>query len=58
MATRQDQVASTSLQGANPCPFCGREFIRLGNHLHKCKERGERDYSAYLSKKTLESQEI
>ena len=38
-------------QDLSACPFCDREFRRLGNHLPKCKER---DYSVYLSKKTLD----
>ena len=33
-----------------PCPFCGHTFKRLGCHLSKCKERGERDYITYLTK--------
>ena len=37
------------------CPFCGQMFRGLGNHLPMCKERGDRDYSMYLSKKTLEN---
>ena len=36
------------------CPFCEKSFKRLGNHLAHCKERQGRDYSAYLSKKTLD----
>ena len=35
-----------------PCPCCGRTFKRLGCHLPKCKERGERDYTAYLTKQS------
>ena len=36
------------------CPFCEKSFRRLGNHLAYCKERQGRDFSAYLSKKTLD----
>ena len=40
---------SPSQGPTTPCPFCGRLFKRLGCHIPKCKERGDRDYSAYLS---------
>ena len=36
------------------CPFCGQYFQCLGNHLQHCKDRQGRDYSQYLSQKTLE----
>ena len=36
------------------CPFCAKAYKGLGNHLSKCKERNGRDYSAYLSRKTLD----
>ena len=36
------------------CPFCGQFFQGLGNHLQHCKDRQGRDYSQYLSKKTLQ----
>ena len=35
------------------CPFCQKQFVGLGNHLSRCKERQGRDYSIYLSAKTL-----
>ena len=37
------------------CPFCRKSgFKKLGNHLPYCKDRNGRDYSKYLSNKTLE----
>ena len=38
-----------------PCPFCGKLFIKVGSHLAHCVERQGRDYSAYLSEKTLKN---
>ena len=35
------------------CPFCGKVFKKLGNHLHYCHKREGRDYVAFLSQKTL-----
>ena len=36
------------------CPFCNQSgFKRLGCHLPRCKQRNGRDYSMYLSAKTL-----
>ena len=36
------------------CPFCSKDgFKRLGNHLPHCQERIGKDYSQYLSAKTL-----
>ena len=35
------------------CPFCEKQFVGLGNHLPRCKERQGRDYSIYLSDRTL-----
>ena len=51
MASRDNQSPDPALTS---CPFCAREFKSLGNHLPKCKERHDRDYSSYLSKKTLD----
>ena len=44
----------TSERPQNTCPFCEKVFKRVGNHLTHCKERRDRDYSAYLAKKTLD----
>ena len=41
-------------QEITACPFCGNPYKKLGNHLPRCKQRDNRDYSAYLSKKTLD----
>ena len=35
------------------CPFCQKDFKKLGNHLKYCKERNGRDYEHLLSEKTL-----
>ena len=43
-----DQSATSKL-----CPFCGREFVRLGNNLKHCSERQGRDHDHLLSQKTL-----
>ncbi len=43
-----------SIQDLSACPLCARSFQRLGNHLPRCSERADRDYSMYLSKKTIE----
>ena len=51
MATLPVQKSSVLLTA---CPFCEKSFKRHGNHLAYCKERQGRDYSAYLSKKTLD----
>jgi len=51
MATTPDQRPRGALQS---CPFCGKEFRGLGNHLPHCKDRQGRDYSIYLAQKTLE----
>ena len=48
-----DSLKSPSPTARKPCPFCQKEFIGLGNHLPRCKERQGRDYSIYLSQKTL-----
>ena len=37
----------------NTCPYCRKQYKRVRNHLPYCKERGDRDYSAYLAKNTL-----
>ena len=36
-----------------PCPFCGRCFIRLRSHLPHCDERNGRDYSAFLARSVV-----
>ena len=36
-----------------PRPFCQKQFVGQGNHLSRCRERHGRDYSVYLSDKTL-----
>ena len=38
-----------------PCPFCNSSFRRLGSHLSKCRMRQGRDYSMYLSQRTLDN---
>ena len=46
---------STAGSATSVCPFCGKDgFKRLGYHPPQCKERNGRDYSIYLSKRTLE----
>ena len=48
------QVPTPSVVVRSTCPFCQRcNLKRLGNHLPYCKERNGRDYSSFLSKKTL-----
>ena len=46
-------TSSASRRSTSTCPFCHQSFKRLGCHLPKCKQRGDRDYSVYLSDKTL-----
>ena len=53
MASKDNQLNQPD-PALTSCPFCTREFKSLGNHLPKCKERHDRDYSSYLSKKTLD----
>ena len=36
-----------------PCPFCEQVYKGLGSHLRHCSRRDKRDYSMYLSQKTL-----
>ena len=43
-----DQTAQSKL-----CPFCQKDFKKLGNHLKYCKEQNGRDYEHLLSEKTL-----
>ena len=52
-STRTISMESAVSQQGRPCPFCSRHFKRLGNHLPSCHERDGRDYSSYLSHKTL-----
>ena len=35
------------------CPFCKKQFKKLGNHYKGCPERNGRDYNHLLSQKTL-----
>ena len=37
---------------SNLCPFCGKEFVRVGNHLKHCPQRQGREYDHLLSQKT------
>ena len=39
------------------CPFCTKVFKRVGNHLPHCKQRNGRDYSQFLTQKTLKKRE-
>ena len=51
-----EQEVSTSHESASTCPFCAKTgFKRLGNHLPHCHQRNGRDYSSYLSDKTLKN---
>ena len=43
-------TSSLPRNATTPCPFCGLSFKRLGSHLSRCKQRGSRDYSVYLSR--------
>ena len=52
MSSKQEDGASDG--SLSTCPFCNRaDFKRLGNHLPHCKERNGRDYTPFLSEKTL-----
>ena len=55
MATIFSAPQSSLIVGsASTCAFCHKGgFKRLGNHLPRCPERKGRDYSLFLSKKTL-----
>ena len=57
MARRNNQPLSGEYQSEekvkNACPFCKKEFLRLGSHLPQCRKRNQEDYSCYLSQKTL-----
>ena len=35
------------------CPFCGKSYKGLGNHLPFCLMGENRDYTCYLSQKTI-----
>ena len=49
-----NQASSADTAVISKCPFCGKGgFKKLGNHLPNCKERNGRDYSMYLSIKSL-----
>ena len=37
----------------NICPFCHCLFKRVGNHLKHCPQRDGKDYTIYLSQKTI-----
>ena len=47
-------MASITSNQDRACPFCAKSFQKLGNHLPFCPKRDGRDYSSYLSKKTLQ----
>ena len=48
------QAISADTAATFKCPFCGKGgYKKLGNHLPSCKERNGRDYSIYLSSKSL-----
>ena len=55
METHRDSPSTSATSSlprnaTTPCPFCGLSFKRLGSHLSRCKQRGGRDYSVYLSR--------
>ena len=50
----ESSTTAPSEEASVSCPFCGRQFLRLGNHLPHCKQRQGQDYSQYLSHKTLQ----
>ena len=35
-------------EAINTCPFCGKTFKQLGQHLHRCPERRGRNYQQFL----------
>ena len=35
-------------EAVNTCPFCGKSYRSLGQHLYRCPERQNRDYKKYL----------
>lgn len=41
------------MENLKPCPYCNSSFNKLGCHLPQCRMRQGRDYSTYLSEKTL-----
>ena len=43
---------------SNHCPFCGKEFVRVGNHLKHCPQRQGREYNHLLSQKTLQKKTV
>ena len=51
MATSTEQIVA---RAQRKCPFCSQYFQGLGKHLQHCKDRQGRDYSQYLSQKTLQ----
>jgi len=44
----------SSTHPVTPCPFCNQLFKKLGIHLPHCKERRGKDFSMYLSRKTIQ----
>ena len=38
-ATSEAPAGEKSSQKKKKCPYCGKEFIRLGRHLNSCKKR-------------------
>ena len=54
MSSPQHQQLPRQPTATGECPFCGkRGFKSLGRHLPRCAERDGRDYSMYLSDKTI-----
>ena len=58
METHRDSPSTSATSSlprnaTTPCPFCGLSFKRLGSHLSRCKQRGGRDYSVYLSRQPV-----
>lgn len=50
---QQGRISKEAEKVQKSCPFCQKQFMGLGNHLYRCKERQGIDYSIYLSQKTL-----
>jgi hypothetical protein len=40
-------------EAVNTCPFCGKFFKQLGQHLYRCPERHGRDYHQFLKTSTV-----
>ena len=53
-AMSTEQSNSDSVVGKSTCPYCEKNgFKRLGTHLPYCSQRNGRDYTSFLSTKTL-----